>query len=421
MRFVMNSRERLQKTLNHKQPDRIPVDFGATAVTGMNVNAVIALREYYGLERRLIKVHEPYQMLGLIDDDLKAALGIDVEGVFGRNTLFGFPNENWKEWRMGNGMTVLVPEKFNTTTDIDGNVFIYPEGDTTVPPSGRMPKGGYYFDAIIRQEEIDDDKLSPLDNLEEFSLIKDEDLSYFRKSINDAYRTDKGVMVSFGGTALGDIALVPGTFMKHPKGIRDVEEWYISTVTRQEYIHEVFEKQTDIALMNLKKLKQAAGDLIDVIFICGTDFGTQTGTFCSPVTFNNLYLPYYRKMNDWIHSNTEWKTFKHSCGAIEQFIPLFIEAGFDVLNPVQCSASGMDPATLKSRYKNDIVFWGGGVDTQKTLPFGSPLEVREQVLERCDIFSENGGFVFNAIHNIQANTPVLNIVAMIEAVHDFNR
>ncbi|MBN2851311.1 MAG: methyltransferase [Clostridia bacterium] len=417
----MNSRERLLNALNHQKTDKIPVDFGATSVTGMNVNVVIALREFYGLERRLVKVHEPYQMLGLIDSDLQEVLKVDVKGVFGKNTLFGFPNENWKEWRTGNGTTVLVPEKFNTTVDSEGNIFIYPEGDTTVKASGRMPKGGYYFDAIIRQDEIDEDHLSPSDNLEEFTIIKEEDLTYFKDSIQTASKTGMGVMVSFGGTALGDIALVPGTFMKHPKGIRDIEEWYVSTVTRQSYLHEIFERQTDIALINLEKLNKAAGDLIDVLFICGTDFGTQTGTFCSPLTFNQLYLPYYQKINNWIHDHTSWKTFKHSCGAVESFIPLFIEAGFDILNPVQCSATGMEPDLLKKRYGNDIVFWGGGIDTQKVLPFGTPQDVKAQVLERCRIFSENGGYVFNAIHNIQANTPVKNITAMIEAVHEFNR
>jgi Uroporphyrinogen-III decarboxylase len=125
-------------------------------------------------------------------------------------------------------------------------------------------------------------------------------------------------------------------------------------------------------------------------------------------------------MNDWIHANTGWKTFKHSCGAIEPFISLLIESGFDILNPVQCSAAGMEPEKLKQKYGRDIVFWGGGIDTQQVLPFGKPVEVREQVLRRCEIFAKSGGFVFNAIHNIQANTPVCNIVAMLDAIKEFN-
>ena len=137
-------------------------------------------------------------------------------------------------------------------------------------------------------------------------------------------------------------------------------------------------------------------------------------------TLRDLYFPYYKQVNDWIHAHTPWKTFKHSCGAVSKFIPTFIEAGFDILNPVQCSATGMEPEKLKAEFGDRIVFWGGGVDTQKVLPFGTPAEVREQVLRRCEIFAPGGGFVFDSIHNVQAATPVENIVAMLDAVHEFN-
>ena len=122
-------------------------------------------------------------------------------------------------------------------------------------------------------------------------------------------------------------------------------------------------------------------------FVCGTDFGTQTSAFCSVATFRELWFPYYKRVNDWVHANTAWKCFKHSCGSVERFFESFIEAGFDIINPVQCSAAGMDPAELKRKYGSRLVFWGGGVDTQKTLPFGTPQEVREEVLRRCEIFA----------------------------------
>ena len=125
-------------------------------------------------------------------------------------------------------------------------------------------------------------------------------------------------------------------------------------------------------------------------------------------------------VNGWVHENTNWKTFKHSCGAVEPLIEPFIEAGFDILNPVQVTAAGMDAALLKKRYGGRIVFWGGGVDTQTTFAFGTPAEVREQVLRRMEVLAPGGGFVYNAVHNIQANTPVSNIVAMIETVKEFN-
>jgi uroporphyrinogen-III decarboxylase len=228
------------------------------------------------------------------------------------------------------------------------------------------------------------------------------------------------VIASFGGTGLGDVANVPAPWLRNPKGIRDVAEWYMSTRTRRHYIHAVFEGQTDIALANLERIHARAGDLIDVFYVCGTDFGTQSSSFCSVGTFNELWAPYYRRINEWVHRNTKWKTFKHSCGAVAKFIPSFIECGFDILNPVQCSAAGMDAAELKKTFGRDIVFWGGGVDTQSTLPFGAPAQVREQVLRRCEEFAPGGGFVFNPVHNIQAQTPVENILAMLDAVRAYN-
>ena len=416
---TITSRERLIATLNHKQPDRIPIDFGGTAVTGVHVSCVAALRDYYGLEKRPVPVHEPYQMLGTLEDDLLDAMGLDVVGVFGRNTMFGFPAERWKSW-MFNGVEVLVPGDFNISIDAKGDTLIYPEGDMAAPPSARMPKDGYFFDSIIRQEPLDEDKLDPEDNLQEFGYITQEDLDHLARSAKAAQETGRGAIASLGGTAFGDIALVPGPMLKHPKGIRDITEWYVSTSSRQDYIHQVFERQCEIALQNLERIYAAIGNSVQAVFVCGTDFGTQTSSFCSVKTFRSLYLPYYKQVNDWIHAHTEWKTFKHSCGSVFKFLPLFIEAGFDILNPVQCSATGMEPEQLKANYGDNLTFWGGGIDTQKVLPFGTPAEVREQVLRRCEIFSVGGGFVFDSIHNVQAATPVENIVAMLDAVHEFN-
>ncbi len=416
----MNSRERVLAALSHLAPDRVPIDFGSTAVTGMHVSCVAALRDYYGLEKRLVKAHEPYQMLGLIEDDLKEALGLDVDGVSAPKTMFGFPNRDWKPWRMPDGLEILVSGDFRVTTAENGDTLIYPEGDLSAPPSGRMPGDGYFFDAIIRQEPIDEERLRPEDNLEEFTPMPEQDVRDLAAAARDCAAGGRAVMVNTGGTAFGDIALVPAPFLKHPRGIRDITEWYISTRTRRDLIHRIFSHQSEVALANLERFNKAAGEAVDAIFLCGTDFGTQTSTFCSVTTFNDLYLPYYRKLNDWIHANTGWKTFKHSCGSVERFLPGFIESGFDILNPVQCSAAGMDPDHLKDDFGDRLVFWGGGIDTQRVLPFGTPEDVRRQVLDRCRIFSRRGGFVFNAIHNVQAKTPVENIVAMLDAVHEFN-
>jgi hypothetical protein len=413
------SRQLVLDAVAHRQPARVPMDFGATAVTGVHVSCVAALREHYGLEKGPVKVHEPYQMLGLIEDDLQRAMGIDTQGLYRRGTMFGFRNENWKAWKF-NGLEVLVGGGFETTTDEKGDTLIYPEGDRTAAPSGRMPKGGQFFDTIVRQKHFDENRLNPEDNCEEFTEITDAEVAEIAADARAARATGRAVVAGLGGTAFGDIALVPAPGMKDPRGIRDVAEWYMSTRSRQEYIHAVFSRQREMGLKNLEKIRAAAGELIDVVFLCGTDFGTQSSSFCSVATFRELWLPYYREVCGWMHRNTNWKCFKHSCGSVERFIESMIEAGFDILNPVQCSAAGMEAEGLKAKYGERITFWGGGVDTQKTLPFGTPGEVREQVLRRCEVFAKNGGFVFNSIHNIQAGTPVGNIVAMLDAVREFN-
>jgi hypothetical protein len=420
----MNSRERVQLALNHQETDRIPLDLGSSPVTGMHVQSVYKLRQALGLDPpgTPVKIVEPFQSLGEIKPDLMEALGVDVVGVSAPGTFFGFTNEGWKSWTSFEGTPVLVPEGYNTDPEPNGDILMYPDGDKSAPPSGRMPKGGWYFDAIIRQPPIDDDDLNVEDNLEEFGPISDEDLEYWDQEVGRLYNeTDKAIMAIFGGIAFGDIALVPATWLKHPKGIRDVEEWYVSTVIRRDYIYELFERQCEIALANLGKLYEVVGDRVMVVYMSGTDFGMQTGPFISRRTYRELYQPFQKRLNDWVHGHTSWKTFMHSCGSVMELIPDFIEAGFDILNPVQTSAANMDPAELKARFGDQITFWGGGVDTQRTLPFGTADEVREQVRERIGVFGPGGGFVFNSIHNVQAQVPIENILAMHETVRAYGR
>lgn len=415
----MTSKERIRAAIEHRQPDRVPVDFGASFITGIHCSVVENLRRHYGLESRPVKICEPYQMLGLVEDDLKDVMGIDTTSIFPNRTIFGFVNEDWKPWQTPWGQEVQVSAHFETEERSDG-LYIYPKGDRTVAPSGHMPKTGYFFDAIVRQEEVDEDHLRIEDNLEEFGLMGEGEQAYWREQAEAFRGSNRAVVTHLNGTALGDIALVPAPFLTHPKGVRDIALWYMTVAANPEFVMELFDRQVEIALANLAKLQAIAGDVIDVVVVCGTDFGTQESTFCSSATFDEIWLPRYRRINDWIHQNTTWKTFKHSCGAIESFIPHFIEAGFDILNPVQCSAKGMDARLLKERHGDRITFWGGGVNTQKTLPFGTPEEVRQEVLERLETFSPGGGFVFDAVHNVQALTPTENVVAMMEAVKEFN-
>jgi len=413
----MTSRERVIAALNHREGDKIPFDIGGSAVTGMQASTVYKLRQALALDPpgTPVRVVEPYQMLGEIAPDLMDAVGIDVACLWGRKTMFGFPNEGWKPWRLFDGTPVLVPAGFNTDPEPNGDILLYPEGDRTIPPSGRMPRGGYYVDAIVRQPAIDEATLRVEDNCEEFTPIGEEDLEHFRKEAERLYtRTDKALLASFGGTAFGDIALVPAMWLRQPRGIRDIEEWYVSTVARKEYVRSVFERQCAVALENLARIHAVVGDRVVAAFTTGTDFGTQCGPFISRKAYRDLYQPFHKEVNAWIHKNTSWKSFIHSCGSVFQLIPDFIESGFDILNPVQCSASEMDPRALKARFGSELTFWGGAVDTQQTLPFGTPAQVAEEVRARIDAFGPGGGFVFNAIHNIQGGVPVANLMAMLE-------
>jgi Uroporphyrinogen-III decarboxylase len=416
--MLSSSRQNFLKTINHKQPDKVVVDFGSTGVTGIHVLIVEKLREHYGLEKRPVKVIEPYQMLGEIDSELIKAMDIDIIGLFSAKNMFGVLMDNWQIHKTLWGQEVLFPGGFNYTYNSNGDILMYPEGDTSVPPSGMMPKTGYFFDAIDRQQPIDDSMLKVEDNLEEFGHITEPELEYWKDQVANLDNNSKAVVASLGGTALGDIALVPAINLKNPKGIRGVEEWYISTLIREDFVKEIYSRQTDIAIENLKLLHEVIGNKIDVVFTCGTDFGTQNSTFCSTETYDRIWLPYYKKVNDWIHQNTNWKTFKHSCGAVEPLMSHFIESGFDIINPVQINASGMDPRKLKEKYGDKLVFWGGGVDTQGAFAFGTPAQVKEQVKSQCDILNKNGGFVFNTVHNIQANVPFENVVAMLDALKE---
>ena len=420
----MNSRQRIEAALQHRQPDYVPLDLGASPVSGMHVGSIARLRQALGLDKpgTPVKVVEPYQMLGEIAPDLQDALGLDVVSLGGPRTMFGFENAGWKPWTLFDGTPVLVPGELQHRS---GPQRRYPDVSRGRPlraaqrtdAQGRLLLRLRHPPGAHRREPP-----RSADNMEEFGPIAAADLEYYAAEIKRlGGQSDRAILANFGGTAFGDIALVPAPWLKHPKGIRDVEEWYVSTAARFDYVYEVFQRQCEIGLENLAKIYDVVGDRVSVIMVTGTDFGTQSGLFISPASYRKLYQPFHRRVNDWIHEHTPWKTFIHSCGSVITLLPDLIEAGFDVLNPVQCSAVGMDPRVLKERFGGKLTFWGGGVDTQKTLPFGTPAEIRSQVKERIDIFNRGGGFVFNTVHNVQAATPTENLLALYEAVREARR
>lgn len=422
--MAKTSRERFQMTLEHRDPGKAVLDLGSTPITGINANALARLRHALGLEERKVKIEDPLQLLGQVEEDVRQALHLDIVGISNDKTLYGFFNTGWKPWAMQTGLEVLVPKDFNTTVNDQGQTFLYPQGDMSVPPAAMMPRDGHFFDNIVRGHidyDDDDEPSGRADYFDDFGVYTDEELRRIEENCNYYYNNTEYGLIGGGALAgLGDFAIVPGPSVKHPKGIRDIAEFMVAHYTFPDYIHEIFELQLEVALKNAALFHQAAGDKIQAMQISGTDFGMQTGPYMTLDSYREFYKPYHKRINDWVHANTKWKTFYHSCGSVVAFLQDFYEAGIDILNPVQCSAAGMDPKMLKEQWGDKFVFWGGGVDTQKTLPFGTPEEVYREAAERLEIFAQGGGYVDNPVHNIQSQTSAENMLAYFRAVQDFN-
>ena len=418
----MTSRQRVIAAINHEHPDKVPVDLGSTGQTGISASVLYKLREALRLPRKPIEINEILQMLGTVDDDVRQALGVDTVGLYNPSSLFGIPNGAQKPFIMQDGTPVTISEGHEYDIMPDGSVLMYPMGDRKANPSGLMPAGGYFFDGIDRAPGFDEDNLTPIEDFRNaFGLLDEKTALYLEKEAMRLYsETDYGIIGNLGGGGLGDAALLPGLHEPDPKGIRKFEDWMMAHLLYPDYIKAVFTLQTEIMQENLEIYRQAVGDKIQVIWISGTDFGTQKCELYSPEIFRELYKPFYKRINGWVHEHTAWKTFYHCCGSVVNLLDDFVDMGVDILNPVQLSANGMDASMLKQKYGEQLVFWGGGIDTQKVLPFGSPEDVRTQVRERLKILSAGGGYVFNTIHNIVGRTPVENIISLFEAVKEFN-
>lgn len=416
--------ERIKTALNHKEPDQVPFDLGGSKVTGMHACTVYKLRQVLALDPpgTPVKVIDPFQMLGELEEDIFQELGIsrDVVPLEYERTIFGFKNEGWKRWDFIDGTPLLVPVKFNTMSNSKGGILMYPDGDTSVQPCGIMPEGGWYFDILVRQLPLNEGELRAKDNLEEFGLIDDEEVNRIAwKADEIVHQSDKAILAWFGSdTDFGDIATVPAPWLKNPKGIRDIEEWYISLVSRPKLIYQIFERQCEIGIANLEKIYKAVNNSITAVIVSAADFGMQFGPMISPKTYRELFFPFHREVNNWIHQNTDWKTFIHTDGSVVDFIEDFITAGFDILNPIQTSAIGMELTSIKDQCKGRITIWGAAVDAQNTLSFGTPEDVRKEMTENIELLVPGGGFICAPIHNIQADVPIANVMAMFECLRD---
>ena len=302
----MTSRERVRLALNHKEPDRVPLDLGATEETGIHANTYYKLKQSLGIEKGIAKAFDPFTMMVEVEEEIKQLLGVDVCGIRLPYTVFGYKNENWKPFRMPDGTEVLVSGHLEYDILPDGDIVQYPQGDKGAPPSGKMSKNGYYFDVIVRQDPVDEASLDPKKWVEEtYSVCTEEELKYLEKTSKLYYKnTDYSLIGEFNPAGFAGVVALIAPHVKKPSGIRDPEEFWLSYILRRTFIEDVFHYQFELQMKNLKLYKEALGDRIDVIIMSKTDFGAQNGPLISPEIYRELFKPLHRKMNDWVHQNT---------------------------------------------------------------------------------------------------------------------
>jgi uroporphyrinogen decarboxylase len=395
----MNSRERIIATLNRKPTDRIPIDFGGTRQTGISVWAYVRLREALGgLSTNPPRVYDTYQMLADVESWVADRFGADCVGLHRPAVAFGVENRDWKPWDLPDRLRIEIPGKFYPEPDgSDG--FILTRGGETI---AAMPKGAYYFDRFEKYPGATHPDL----NAWRPPVMSDAVLEHYRIQSEHFYTdTDKAVISPLG----------PPYELFNGIGQGGFEDWMITFASEDEYVTELFGVLTDVWIENLALFHQAVGDRVQIIQICD-DFGTQSAPFLSIGMFREKLLPAYKRGLDWIHKHTSWKVMLHSDGAIVSLLPSIIEMGVDILNPVQTSAAGMDPSTLKREFGDQLIFWGGSCDGQSTLPNGTPEEVAAETRRNVEALGNDGGLVCASIHNIQANVPAENIIALFDSV-----
>ena len=393
----MTSRERILATLDHQPVDRVPIDIGGTRQSGISVFAYPPLKELLGLAQdRPTRVFDLFQMLAEVDPEVLERLGSDCVGLNRRAVAFGIPNEAWKPWTLPNGLTVEVPGGFCPERDEEGRWIIHRQGEAI----GVMPEGGFYFDRLEKNPGATHPDLGSW----EPPRVSAAELDHFRAEAERLYTTtDKAIIGAFG----------PPYELFNGMGQGGFEEWMMTFASEPDYVSALYGKLVDAWIENLEAFAGAVGERIQILQI-SDDFGTQHAPFLSTRAFRALVLPAYKRGLDWIHQRTGWKVLLHSDGALAPLLPSIIEMGVDILNPVQTTAAGMDPACLKRQFGRQLVFWGGSCDCQGTLTRGTPGEVAAEVRRHLDCLAPESGFVCASVHNIQANVPAANIAALFD-------
>ncbi len=405
---ALNSRERIILSINHKQPDKVPVDLGSSTVTGISATAYNNLKKYLKVESPT-RIYDVIQQLANVDMGIIDLFGVDALDI----NRVSAENNDWYVVSLGDGSKAEYPSWFRPVKVEDGSWYTKDEQGILI---SKMSAGATFFDQMYYPYESGyPETFNNLkDALKKISWIVHSHASNLntnelRARLLELKESTNKALVMSGGVKL----LEYGFF------IRRMDNFLMDMITDQEKVSEMLDILVDMHLASLEKKCRTLGNIVDVIRF-GDDLGMTSGPFMDPDTFRKLLKPRYKILCDYVKKNSKMKIFLHSCGSIKQYIPDLIEAGFDILNPVQTNCYDMDPLELKREFGKDITFWGGGIDTSSVINRGTPEEVRKDVLNRCEIFSKDGGFVFAPIHNILSEVPPQNIVAAYNAVREFN-
>jgi uroporphyrinogen decarboxylase len=397
----MTSRERVLKAIRHEEPDRLPIDLGGMASTGIMAIAYARLKEHLGITNGEIRVFDMGQQLAEVEPEILSRFGVDVISL--GNSL-GVAPELWKPWKLPNGVDCKIPAGVDLRPDEEnGGWLIWENG----MPMQRMSPGSLYFSEAVHP-------LAGLTTPEELQvvprpIISDDELKFLEMRAKAMYEnTALAIMANFGGSIL-----------ETGNTLRGFTRFMMDLARGGAFVEDLIGGIVETQFKNLSLYMEAVGKYVQIIQF-GDDLGMQDRPIMSRGMYQKYLLPGHQKLFQYVHQHSSCSVFLHSCGSIYPLIPDLIAAGVDILNPVQTSAKNMDPQLLKSEFGDKLTFWGGGCDTQHVLPFAAPDAVAQHVRERVKIFAPGGGFVFNSIHNIQADVPPENITAMFEAALEFH-
>ncbi len=411
----MTSRERVLAAIEHREPDKVPVDMGATPSSGISAIAYGRLTDYLGLENSRTRIYDVVQELAQPEDEVLERFGIDTVDI-GRT--FNTEDSDWYDSTLSDGSTAQYPVWFRPKREgsalkayhADGtHIATKPEGATFFDQACFPYLDGYpetYEDLPKAMEKVLWAAMvhSPWDHADE-----DDFWEKLRERTQRLREETDYALVVVAGCNLFEW----GTFL------RRMDNFFMDVYSDQDNVERLLDALMEIHIATLEKVCAAVGDVADILRF-GDDLGMDTGPFMAPEVYRKLFKPRHTELCDYVHKNSGMKTYLHSCGSIYKLIPDLIDAGYDVLNPVQTNAAEMDPETLKKEFGKEICFWGGGADTRTVLNNGSVEEVKRHVRERLEIFSPGGGFVFNTVHNIMPDVPPENIVAMFDEIDSFN-